>query len=275
MSSYNRSKHELKISEYAFFCGKAADMAALTAKSPDELVKLKEESVTKEQDLYEEVCKSVSKWKKQAEKTISIERAQEYLQTPAVSHTSNKWTENEYDLHVISNKVYYMSWRVYERTTWDKQLEKSIPIAWELTWRVSFNTLHNADLTGHGGDIGGQDRKVFKSKAAMEKYLQGRIKAYSHLFTEICPLVPKEHQERFSVNGVLLPGYTVESPELLAPDKEAVDDLLSLLSDEDIGGEALEALPDPQPDEKTPESVWSRNRQKRQGASKSKQAPTR
>ena len=53
----------------------------------------------------------------------------------------------------------------------------------------------------------------FYGKAAMDKYLQGRIKAYTHLFTEISPPVPKEHIRRFTVNGHLLPGYTVESEQ--------------------------------------------------------------
>jgi hypothetical protein len=35
------------------------------------------------------------------------------------------------------------------------------------------------------------------------------IKAYSHLFTEISPPVPKEYADCFSVNGKLLPGYTL------------------------------------------------------------------
>ena len=46
----------------------------------------------------------------------------------------------------------------------------------------------------------------------MEKYLQGRINAYIHLFKEISPPIPAEHEKRFCVNGVLLPGYTVEAP---------------------------------------------------------------
>ena len=39
--------------------------------------------------------------------------------------------------------------------------------------------------------IAGQDRKVFTDKAAMEKYLNGRIKAYDRLFTEISPPIPQ------------------------------------------------------------------------------------
>ncbi len=61
--------------------------------------------------------------------------------------------------------------------------------------------------------IAGQDRKVFSDKAAMEKYLNGRIKAYDRLFTEISPPIPQEYAEHFKVNGMLLPGYTIEGEE--------------------------------------------------------------
>ena len=143
------------------------------------------------------------------------------------------------------------------------------------TEHVYFNTSIHADYTGSGGCIAGQDRKVFKDKAAMERYLQGRISAYSYLFTEISPPIPKDHKERFWVNGILLPGYTVESPEILEPDKAAVDDLLSFLNNADISGEAPELPPDPQPEEKTPEAVWSRNRQQRQRTGRAPSPPAR
>jgi len=47
----------------------------------------------------------------------------------------------------------------------------------------------------------------------MQKYLNGRIKAHSHLFTEISPPIPKEYAKHFQVNGQLLPGYTVQGQE--------------------------------------------------------------
>ena len=51
----------------------------------------------------------------------------------------------------------------------------------------------------------------------MEKYLNGRIKAYEKLFTEISPVIPPEYAEQFRVNGQLLPGYTVEGEEIKQP----------------------------------------------------------
>ena len=83
--------------------------------------------------------------------------------------------------------------------------------------------------TGPGRQIAGQERKHFAEKSEMERYLQGRIKAYAHLFTEISPPIPAEEKRRFCVNGVLLPGYTVE----ITMD-QAVSDLLALAEDDDL-----------------------------------------
>lgn len=52
--------------------------------------------------------------------------------------------------------------------------------------------------------------RSFKDKAEAEKYIQGRIKAYSHLFTEISPPIPKEYEKSFMVHEHLLPGYVTE-----------------------------------------------------------------
>lgn len=54
----------------------------------------------------------------------------------------------------------------------------------------------------------------------MEKYLNGRIKAYQHLFTEVSPPIPPEYAEHFKVNGQLLPGYAIEGEERAQPTAE-------------------------------------------------------
>lgn len=138
----------------------------------------------------------------------------------------------------MSNMVYCFSWREYERTEWSRAEQKSIVVAWDLSWSLHFNTTQNPDHSGSGRRLAGQDRKVFKDRAAMEKYLQGRIAAYSHLFSEISPPIPADARKRFCVNGVLLPGYTVDVP---APPPPNVDELLSLLEDGD-----MDALPQPE-----------------------------
>jgi len=83
-------------------------------------------------------------------------------------------------------------------------------VAWYVTWDVyvrspgSYNNSHR---------IAGQNHKRYTDKAAAEKYIEGRIRAYSHLFTEISPPIPQEYAEYFKVNSLLLPGYTIEGQQ--------------------------------------------------------------
>ena len=225
---------ELKIMEYPHFNRENADVSTLVKLSPDELKELEQASISEEQTIYAELQAVVGKWLKQAEKTIEYQKAQEYLNILPVPHTANRWETNKYGNHEISNMVYRFTWSEYDRTEWDRTAEKSVPVAWYLTWSVTFNTVHNPDNSGPGRQIAGQDRKYFKDRPSMEKYLQGRIAAYAHLFTEISPPIPEDDQRRFYVNGVLLPGYTVAVPELTRPEENDVEDLLSLLDDEDM-----------------------------------------
>lgn len=81
----------------------------------------------------------------------------------------------------------------------------------------------NSPKQGYGEKIAGQNQKRYTDKAAAEKYLEGRKKAYSHLFTEISPQIPKQYEHHFTVYGALLPGYTVEGQEPVKTDRTAAD----------------------------------------------------
>ena len=78
-----------------------------------------------------------------------------------------------------------------------------------MTWEVRIHS----PKQGYGEKIAGQNQKRYTDKNAAIKYLDGRKKAYSHLFTEISPPIPKEYERHFMVHGTLLPGYTVEGLE--------------------------------------------------------------
>ena len=43
------------------------------------------------------------------------------------------------------------------------------------------------------------------------------------MFTEISPEIPKEYERHFTVNGALLPGYTVEGKEPVKAEHTAAD----------------------------------------------------
>ena len=216
-SSYDHDRLEaadkMKIERGIYFDTKGADISPLTALPLAELVKLREESAAAEQTVFENLKVQASAWEEQAGKTLLFDKAIEYARIPEVKHTANKWQDEDNDRHTISNRVYKMSYHVYENTRYDKAAQKSIPYSYTLSWNIYTNSPH-----GYGqAKIAGQDRKVFADRAAMEKYLNGRVKAYEKLFTEISPAIPPEYAEQFRVNGQLLPGYTVEGEEIKQP----------------------------------------------------------
>ena len=219
----------LKIERSIYFESGKADISALTALPLAELIRQREESAAAEQAIFEALKQQAAAWEAQAGNTLTFDKAIEYARTPAVTHTENQWRADENNNHTISNRVYQMRYHIYENTRYDREQGKSIPYSYTLTWGVHTNS---SDRYGQA-KIAGQDRKVFADKAAMEKYLNGRIKAYQHLFTEISPTIPQEYAEHFKVNGQLLPGYTVEGeeqpqPERTAPEKIEMDAAISL-----------------------------------------------
>ena len=231
---------ELEVSGHIYFSPVQMDISEMVKLPPEQLKAQEAASVEQEQAIYEKILAVEKEWAQQAMLTVSLRKAQEYLRTPVPSHTSNQWAETEHDWHEISNMVYKMTYRIYEGTDYRSDVRPR-PVCWELSWYLTFNTPKEPDFSGRGRQIAGQQGKKFKDKAEMEKYLQGRIKAYSHLFTEISPPIPENEQKRFCINGVLLPGYTVEAPVPDRPDEKNVEDLLSPLEDGD-----MDALPQPE-----------------------------
>ena len=219
-SSYDHDRldaaDKLRIERSIYFESEKADISDLTALPMEQLRAMREESAAAEQAIFEALKEQAAAWEAQAGKTLTIDKAIEYARTPAVKHTSNEWEADEYGHHRRSNSVYQMRYHISENTRYDRQTEQSVPYSWTLTWSV-----HTNSPDGYRqAKIAGQDRKVFADKAAMEKYLNGRIKAYQHLFTEISPPIPPEYANNFKVNGQLLPGYTIEGEER-AQDKQA------------------------------------------------------
>jgi len=216
-----RPAEELTIKRHIYFESKKADISTLTALPLEQLQTMQEESIKAEQAIFENLQESTKVWEAQAGQTLTLNKAIEYVRTPQIPHTSNEWQQSPHnsDLKEKSNSVYTMTYHVYERTRYDRELEKSVPTAWELSWSVRTQT--PGDMKS--GKIAGQSRKVYTDKAAMEKYLNGREKAYAHLFTEVSPPIPPDYADCFRVNGQLLPSYTIEGEEPKPPDLTAAD----------------------------------------------------
>ncbi len=214
---------KIKIERTIFADDGAIDIAPYLNQSQAELKAALQESQNGEKAVLAKLQAVLAEWAEQAGQTILYRKTLEYLQTPPVKHTANEWVESEYNLHEISNMVYAMSWRSYTNTKYDRELQKSVPVSWDLTWSLRYNA-----PGGYGKRIAGQERKHFKDEAAMQKYMQGRIAAYAHLFAEISPPISKGQEKQFSVNGLLLPGYRVyEEPPALADISDSLLDSLA------------------------------------------------
>ena len=210
---------ELKI-EHSVSC-EDVDISSLITMGAENLEAMRQGSIDGEQKAYEIVVAAAKQWEKQAAATQMINRALEYLRTPEVKHTANRWqpNPNNNDWEEISNRVYKMFCQIREQTTYNREAKQDVTTAWYVTWDLYINSPRK----GYNIHLAGQDKKRYTDKAAAEKYLEGRKKAYSHLFTEISPQIPKQYEHHFTVYGALLPGYTVEGQEPAKPDRTATE----------------------------------------------------
>ena len=211
--------YELKV-EHSISC-EDVDISSLITMGAENLESMRQGSIDGEQKAYEIVVAAAKQWEKQAAATQMINRALEYLRTPEVKHTANRWqpNPNNNDWEEISTRVYKMTCRIREDTKYDSETKQSVPVVWYVTWDLYLNSPKD----GYSIHLAGQDKKRYTDKASAVKYLDGRKKAYSHLFAEISPPIPKEHENCFTVNGALLPGYTVEGQEPVKTDRAAAE----------------------------------------------------
>lgn len=225
-----------------------ADLSALISHPPKEVLAMQKDSMKREAQIYEKLRKAVAEWEEQGAQTLLMEKALEYLNTPEVEHTSNQWRENKDKSWEISNRVYRMHYQI------SKEGDTSV---WRVTWVLEYNVprqpvnddIFSYQFTGDSIRIAGQNRKPYNAMADALNYIQGRFDLYTHLFTEISPLVPDKCKRMFSVNGHLLPGYTLAPPERTS--KEAMEELLSFLEDDEVSDTPPEqAATPPIPQEK-------------------------
>ena len=212
-SSYDRDDLEpastMRIERRIYFESGKADLSEMVKLPLAELLSLRAESAAAEQEVFDRLKEQAAAWEEQAGRTLFLDKALEYARTLPVTHTANQWEAPDEYRHIRSNMVYQMDYSISENTRYDSAAQKSIPYSWTLRWGLYTNAPHGNQRE----KIAGQDRKVFASREELDKYLNGRIKAHEHYFTEISPAIPKEYADCFKVNGCLLPGYTIEGEE--------------------------------------------------------------
>ena len=212
-SSYDHDDLEpastMRIERRIYFESGKADLSEMVKLPLAELLSLRAESAAAEQEVFDRLKEQAAAWEEQAGRTLFLDKALEYARTLPVTHTANQWEAPDEYRHIRSNMVYQMDYSISENTRYDSAAQKSVPYSWTLRWGLYTNAPHGNPME----KIAGQERKVFSSREELDKYLNGRIKAHDHYFTEIFPAIPKEYADCFKVNGCLLPGYTIEGEE--------------------------------------------------------------
>ena len=197
--------------EHSVIC-ENQDILNLIGQGKEKIKAMRAESMSDEQKAFEIVKPAAKEWEKQATVTQQYEQALEYLDTPEVKHTGNQWVKRSSGTgEEISNRVYKMKVWIRERKNLDSLTRDKNPTVWYVSWQVSLNS----PVEGPEGPavIDGRIKMRFMDRNEASEYLEGQKTGYAHFFKEISPPVPKEYENMFSVNGVLLPGYQTEESE--------------------------------------------------------------
>ena len=219
--------------EHSIVCNDT-ELSSLIAMGKESMEAMRQGSIDGERKAFDIVVAAAKQWEQQAVTTQLINRALEYLHTPEVAHTGNQWKSTEYGSsgEEISNKVYKMTCSVWEDARYDRQTQQSVPVAWYVTWDLYIHS----PKKGYQTRIAGQSQKRYTDKEAAYRYLNGRKKAYAHLFTELYPVIPKQYESNFMVHGTLLPGYTVEGQERMTEKSSVLGQLATVKTQEKSAG---------------------------------------
>src|SRR5574344_1557904 len=205
LKSGNNIKLDISISPKEELLNNEVDELIKKNSLQDNLNKLKDEEL----QIYNELLESMNKWIDKAKEIKMYEMAINYNGIKEVDHTYNEWVEKKDGSWItisISNRVYKMYFRIYQNVDYKTKEITS----YELGYCVNINEYDNYYKEWRSKTIASQERKKFTDEEKMNKYIEGRKKAFSHLFQEVNPAIPKEHESLFKVNGVLLPDYKIE-----------------------------------------------------------------
>ena len=173
LSNYDRldPADKMKIERSVYYPSDSVDISHLTGLSVEQLQTMRGESAAAEQAIYDNLREAAGAWATQAGQTLLYDKAIEYARMPLVLHTANQWVTDSHnkDRRNMSNMVFKMSYYVYERTRYDRETQKSVPVAWELDWNVHTNAPHNRKIHR----IAGQDKKSTPTKPLCRNILTG------------------------------------------------------------------------------------------------------
>ena len=161
-----------------------------------------------EKEFFNKLVEMSKAWDDLAGEVLRLRSAIEILKVKPKEHTGNKWnlTSGYSQLWHRSNAVFNMSVRYRENTTYNRTTKETEVTSYTVDWYVyAVSPVH-----GKSHKLAGQQHKTFTDKAALRKYIEGRVKAYDKYFKEENPPVPAEAAWAFKLHGILLPGYHLE-----------------------------------------------------------------
>lgn len=150
-----------------------------------------------EQNIFERMKGLADEWERAAAVTTLLDHAVDYLSVPEAEHTGNQWRQDKNNTNgmEISNRVYKMWYMIWVETEYDPKTKENVPVAAYVTWNVSLNSRKREVK------LAGQVEKRYPDRTAAMKYVEGRKKAYAHLFREISRRSRRNMQKNLNITG--------------------------------------------------------------------------
>lgn len=108
---YLETADRMRIERCIYFQNDDYSVSELIVLPLAKLIAMRRESAEAEREIYDWLKEQASAWEKQAGKTLLLDKAIKYLQTPSPKHTANQWEEADRYRHERSNAVYRMTYR--------------------------------------------------------------------------------------------------------------------------------------------------------------------
>jgi hypothetical protein len=188
------------------------DMLMYAAMPPEALEALIAEAKAAEEAAYQALKDSASGLDDAIALVQVLAAAKRYVSVPKTQHTGNHivglyFPRGTYER---SNQTYVMQWRFETIDKYDRELQERVVTGYRVDWCVRARPHDGPGAWCAKSVIAEQRGKKFETLEAAQKYIDGRVKAYAHLFVEDCPPVPRECAYIFTSGGALLPGYRLE-----------------------------------------------------------------
>lgn len=90
---YLETADRMRIERCIYFQNDDYSVSELIVLPLAKLIAMRRESAEAEREIYDWLKEQASAWEKQAGKTLLLDKAIKYLQTPSPKHTANQWEE--------------------------------------------------------------------------------------------------------------------------------------------------------------------------------------